>query len=106
MSKKCSRLGNNKIIIVIVNEWCQKCCSSNFCVNVPLLKEEAMEIEGQFHKRELDGFVASDGCLGKWKATYTIKERRIVGGGDVLEVSPSTVKRCFEECRLRKCDGD
>ena len=52
----------------------------------PLLKEEAMEIKIQLQNRDLDGFVASDGWLEKWKATYAIQEKRIVGeGGDVPE---------------------
>ena len=45
-----------------------------------------MEIKNQLQNSALDGFVASDGWLEKWKATYAIKEKRIVGeGGDVPE---------------------
>ena len=45
-----------------------------------------MEIKNQLQNSDLDGFVASDGWLEKWKATYAIKEKRIVGeGGDVPE---------------------
>ena len=45
-----------------------------------------MKIKNQLQKCELDGFVASDGWLDKWKATYAIKVRQVVGeGGDVLK---------------------
>ena len=68
-----------------------QCCFSNFYSNGPLLKEEAMEIKNQLQNSDLDGFVASDGWLEKWKATYAIKEKRIVGeGGDVPEETVSS----------------
>ena len=45
-----------------------------------------MEIKNQLQNSDVDGFVASDGWLEKWKATYAIKEKRIVGEGqDVPE---------------------
>ena len=45
-----------------------------------------MEIKNQLQNSDFDGFVASGGWLEKWKATYAIKENRIVGeGGDVPE---------------------
>ena len=48
-----------------------------------------MEIKNQI--QNLDGFVASDGWLEKWKTTYAIKEKRIVGeGGDVPEETVSS----------------
>ena len=57
-----------------------------FIPNGPLLKEEAMEIKNPFQNSDLDDFFASDGWLEKWKATYAIKEKQIVGeGGDVPE---------------------
>ena len=41
------------------------------------------EIKNQLQNSELDGFVTSDGWLDKWKATYAIKVKQIVGeGGD------------------------
>ena len=40
-----------------------------------------MEIKNQLQNSDLDGFVASDGWLEKWKATYAIKKKRIVGEG-------------------------
>ena len=50
-----------------------------------------MEIKNQLQNSALDGFVASDGWLEKWKATYAIKEKRIVGeGGDVPEETVSS----------------
>ena len=49
----------------------------------PLLKEETMEIKNQLQNSDLDGFVGSDGWLEKWKATYVIREKRIVGEGGV-----------------------
>ena len=44
-TKKRSRPGKYKVINDILYEWYQKCCSSNFYPNGPLLKEEAMEIK-------------------------------------------------------------
>ena len=90
-TKKRGRPGKYKSINDILYEWYQKCCSSNFDLNGPLLKEEAMEIKNQLENSDLDGFFASDGWLEKWKATYTIKEKRIVGeGGDGAEETVST----------------
>ena len=40
-----------------------------------------MEIKNQLQNSDLDGFVASDGWLEKWKAIYAIKKKRIVGEG-------------------------
>ena len=42
-AKKRSRPGKHKVINDILYEWYQKCCSSNFYSNGPLLKEGAME---------------------------------------------------------------
>ena len=100
-TKKRSGPGKYKVINDILYEWYQKCCSSNFYPNGPLLKEEAMEIKNQLQNSDLDGFVASDGWLEKRKATYAIKEKRIVGeGGDVSE---ETVSSWIE--RLQEIDG-
>ena len=44
-TKKRSRPGKYKVINDILHEWYQKCCSSNFCPNGPLLKEVAMELK-------------------------------------------------------------
>ena len=50
-----------------------------------------MEIKIKLQNSDLDGFVASDGWFEKWKATYAIKEKRIVGeGGDVPEETVSS----------------
>ena len=85
-TKKCSRPGKYQVVNDVLYEWYQKCCSPNFYPNGPLLKEEAMEIKNQLQNSGLDGFVASDGWLEKWKATYAMKEKRIAGeGGDVPE---------------------
>ena len=47
-----------------------------------------MGIKNQLQDSDL---VASDGWLEKWKATYVIKEKRIVGeGGDVPEETVSS----------------
>ena len=90
-TKEGSRPGKYKVINDILYEWYQKCCSSNFDPNGPLLKEEAVEIKNQLQNSDLDGFVASDGWLEKWKATYAIKEKRIVDqGGDVPEETVSS----------------
>ena len=90
-TKKRSRPGKYKVINDILYEWYQKCCSSIFYPNGPLLKEEAMEIKNQLQNSDFDGFVASDGWLEKWKATYAIKEKRIIGeGGDVPEETVSS----------------
>ena len=83
----------------------KNCCYSNFYPNGPLLKEEAMEIKSQFQNSNLDGFVASDRWLEKWKATYAIKEKRIVGeGGDVPEETVSSwierLQELTEGCSL------
>ena len=57
-----------------------------------------MEIKNQLQNSDLDGFVASDGWLEKWKATYAIKEKRIVGerGGVPEETVPSWIERLQE----------
>ena len=50
-----------------------------------------MEIKNQLQNTDLDGFIASDGWLKKWKATYAIKEKRTVGKGeDVPEKTASS----------------
>ena len=64
-TKKRSRPGKYKFISDILYEWYQKCCSSNFYHNGPLLKEEATETKNQLQNSDLDGFVASDGLLEK-----------------------------------------
>ena len=49
-----------------------------------MLKEEAMAIKEQLQNSDFDDFSASDGWLDRWKTTYSVKERRIVGeAGDV-----------------------
>ena len=90
-TKKPSRPGKCKVVSDILYEWYQKCCSSNFYLNDPLLKEEAMEIKNQLQNSDLDGFVASDGWPEKWKATRAIKGKRVVGEGvDVPEETVSS----------------
>ena len=99
-NKKRSHPGKYKVINDIFYEWYQKCCTSNFYPNGPLMKEEAMEIKNQLQNSDLDGFVASDGWLEKWKATYAIKEKRIVGaGGDVPEETVSSWIERLQELR-------
>ena len=50
-----------------------------------------METKNQLQNSDLDDFFTSYGWLEKWKATYAIKEKRIVGeGGDVPEETVSS----------------
>ena len=49
--------GKYKVINDILYEWYQKCCSSNFYPNGPLLTEEAMEIKNQLQNSDLDGLL-------------------------------------------------
>ena len=57
-----------------------------------------MEIKNQLQNSDFDGFVASGGWLEKWKATYAIKENRIVGeGGDVPEETVSSWTEILQE---------
>ena len=60
-----------------------------------------MEIKNQLQNSDLDGFVASDGWLEKWKAAYAIKEKRIVGEGGY--VPEETVSSWIE--RLQELTG-
>ena len=46
-TKKRCHPGKYKVINDILYKWYQKCCSSNFYPNGPLLKEEATEIKNQ-----------------------------------------------------------
>ena len=96
-NKKRCRPGKYKAINDILYIWYQKCCSSGLYPNGPMLKEEAMEIKKQLNDSELDGFVASDGWLDKWKASYAVKEKRIVGEGG--EVSTETVSSWIERLK-------
>ena len=49
-----------------------------------MLKEEAMAIKVQLQNSDYDDFSPLDGWLDCWKATYTVKERRVFGeAGDV-----------------------
>ena len=64
----------------MLREQYEHCHDKNKKRNSPLLKEEAME--HQLQNSDLDGFVASDGWLEKWKATYE--------GGDVPEETVSS----------------
>ena len=56
-----------------------------------MLKEEAMAIKEQLQNSDFDDFSASDGWLDRWKTTYSVKERRIVG--EAGDVSTGTVPR-------------
>ena len=56
-TKKRSCPGKYKVINDMLYEWYQKCCSSNFYPNGPLLKEEAMEIKNQLQNSDLDGLL-------------------------------------------------
>ena len=96
-NKKRCRPGKYKAINDILYIWYQKCCSSGLYPNGPMLKEEAMEIKKQLNDSALDGFVASDGWLDKWKASYAVKEKRIVGEGG--EVSTETVSSWIERLK-------
>ena len=86
-TKKRSRPGKYKVIKEVLYEWYQKCSSSNFYPNGPLLKEEAMEIKINSKIVTLTGFLLQmDGLKSGMQ--------RIVGeGGDVPE---ETVSSCTE----------
>ena len=57
----------------ILYEWYQKCCSSTFYPNGPLLKEEIMEIKNQLQNSDFDGFVDSDGWLKSGKQLMQLR---------------------------------
>ena len=59
-----------------------------------MLKEEAIAIKEQLQNGELDGFSSSNGWLGCWKTTYSVKDRRIVG--ETEGVSTETVTSWME----------
>ena len=63
------------IIHNIIYEWYQECCSSDFYI-IGLFPQE---IKNQLKKSKLDGFAASYVWILKWKATYAMKEWRIIG---------------------------
>ena len=57
-----------------------------------------MKIKNQLQNSDLDGFVASEGWLENWKATYSIKEKQIVAeGGDVPEETVSSWTERLQE---------
>ena len=43
-----------------------------------MLKEEAMALKEKLQNSDYDSFHASDGWLDGWKASFAIRERRIV----------------------------
>ena len=49
-----------------------------------MLKEEVMDLKEKLQNSDYDSFHASDGWLDGWKASYVIRERRIVGEADVI----------------------
>ena len=55
-----------------------------------MLKEEAMAIKEQLQNRDFDDFSALDGWLDCWKATYSIKERHIVGEAGAVSTETLT----------------
>ena len=59
-----------------------------------MLKEEAMAIKEQLKSSDFDNFRASDGWLDRWKTTYSVKERRVVG--EAGDVSTETVTSWME----------
>ena len=59
-----------------------------------MLKEEAKAIKEQLRSSDFDDFRASDGCLDRWKTTYSVKERRVVG--EAGDVSTETVTSWME----------
>ncbi|XP_057299445.1 tigger transposable element-derived protein 4-like [Hydractinia symbiolongicarpus] len=82
--KKRDRHGKGHKLNEILFEWYQGCTASNIYPNGVMLKEEAIAIKEQLKSSKFDDFKASDGWLDRWKSTFSIKERRIVGeAGDV-----------------------
>ena len=83
-SNKRNRHGKYHKINKILFEWYKRCCASNIYQNGVMLNGEAMAIKQQLQNNDFDDFSASDGWLDCWKRTYSVKQRRIVGGaGDV-----------------------
>ena len=78
----------------ILFEWYKRCSASNIYPNDAMLKEEAMAIKEQLKSSDFDSFRASDGWLDRWKTTYSVKERRIVG--EAGDVSTETVTSWME----------
>ena len=97
-AKKRNRHGKYHKLNEILFEWCKRFCASNIYPNGAMLKEEAMAIKEQLKNSGFDDFRASDGWLDRWKTTYSIKERRIVGeAGDVsAETITSWMERISE----------
>jgi len=97
-AKKRNRHGKYHKLNEILFEWYKRCCASNIYPNGAMLKEEAMAIKEQLKNSDFDDFRASDGWLDRWKTTYSVKERRIVGeAGDVsAETITSWMERISE----------
>ena len=83
-AKKRNRLGKYHKLNETLFEWYKRCSASNIYPNGTMLKEETMAIKEQLNSSDFDDFRASDGWLDRWKTTYSVKERRIIGeAGDV-----------------------
>ena len=74
--------------------WYNKCVASNIFPDGALLQEEAMFIKEALQKEELIDFTASNGWLQKWKAMYSIREKRT--GGEGNDVPAMTVEAWIE----------
>ncbi|XP_057305270.1 tigger transposable element-derived protein 6-like [Hydractinia symbiolongicarpus] len=97
-NKKRDHHGKYHKLNEILFEWYQRCAASNIYPNGVMLKEEVIAIKEQLKSSEFDDFKASDGWLDRWKSTFSIKERRIVGeAGDVsTEAVSSWIERVNE----------
>ncbi|XP_057303197.1 tigger transposable element-derived protein 6-like [Hydractinia symbiolongicarpus] len=96
-TKKRNRHGKYHKINEILFEWYKRCCASNIYPNGVMLKEEALEIKEKLQNSDFDNFSASDGWLDRWKTTYSVKERRIVG--EAGDVSTETVTSWMERIK-------
>ena len=93
-AKKRNRHGKYHKLNEILFEWYKRCSASNIYPNGAMLKKEAMAIKEQLKSSDFDDFRASDGWLDRWKTTYFVKERRIVG--EAGDVSTETVTSWME----------
>ena len=93
-SKKSNRHDKYHKINEILFEWYKRCYAFNIYAN-GMYKGEAMAIKKQLQNSNFDNFSASDGWLDCWKATYSVKQRRILA-------RPET---CLQKWLLPGCRG-
>ena len=93
-SKKRTCLGKYQEINDILYEWYERCCASNIFPNGVMLKDKTMAVKEKLQNSDYDSFHASDGWLDRWKASYAIRERRIVA--EVGNVAEETITSWME----------